>query len=51
MLEGLLTELDSTYGNIEVHNALFEASQRAVKFIDRMAVVPVLTNELKINFF
>lgn len=40
MLEGLLEELDSTYGNIEVHNALFEASQRTVKFIDRMAVVP-----------
>lgn len=40
MLEALLNELDSTYGDIEVHNALFEASQRAQKFIDRMAVVP-----------
>lgn len=40
MLEELLHELDSKYGDVEVHNALFEASQKAQKFIDRMAVVP-----------
>jgi uncharacterized ferritin-like protein (DUF455 family) len=40
MLETLLLELGSYYGEIEVHNALFEASQRTQSFIDRMAVVP-----------
>jgi len=41
MLEKLLIELGSYYGAIEVHNALFEASQRtAHSFLDRMAVVP-----------
>jgi len=40
MLEGLLRELGSSYGEIEVHNALFEASQRTQTLIERMAVVP-----------
>ncbi|MEA2091041.1 MAG: ferritin-like domain-containing protein [Campylobacterota bacterium] len=41
MLEALLIELGSYYGAIEVHNALFEASQRtAHSFLERMAVVP-----------
>ena len=40
MLESLLTKLDARYGDIEVHNALFEASQRTQTFIERMAVVP-----------
>ena len=41
MLEKLLVELDSKYGDIEVHNALFEASQNTQEsFLERMAVVP-----------
>jgi len=41
MLELLLKELGSSYGDVEVHNALFEASQRtAHSFLERMAVVP-----------
>lgn len=40
MLEKLLKELGSCYGEVEVHNALFEASQRTQSFIERMAVVP-----------
>jgi uncharacterized ferritin-like protein (DUF455 family) len=40
MLEKLLREIDSEYGDIEVHNALFEASQRTQTLIERMAVVP-----------
>lgn len=41
MLESLLLDLESHYGAVEVHNALFEASQRtAHSFLDRMAVVP-----------
>lgn len=41
MLEKLLHELGASYGDVAVHNALFEASQRtAHSFIDRMAVVP-----------
>jgi len=40
MLEKLLNELDSKYGDLEVHNALFEASQRTKTLIERMAVVP-----------
>jgi len=40
-LEQLLKELGSFYGALEVHNALFEASQRTEhSFLDRMAVVP-----------
>lgn len=40
MLEKLLSELGAKYGDIEVHNALFEASQRAQTLLERMAVVP-----------
>ncbi|MFA6196639.1 MAG: ferritin-like domain-containing protein [Sulfurimonas sp.] len=40
MLEKLLNELGAEYGAIEVHNALFEASQRTQTLIERMAVVP-----------
>lgn len=40
MLEKILKELDAEYGDIEVHNALFEASQRTQDFVERMAVVP-----------
>ncbi|MCX6051093.1 MAG: ferritin-like domain-containing protein [Campylobacterales bacterium] len=40
MLEKLLNELGASYGAIEVHNALFEASQRTQTLIERMAVVP-----------
>ena len=40
MLETLLKELDAEYGDIEVHNALFEASQRTQTLVERMAVVP-----------
>lgn len=40
MLEKLLNELDAEYGDIEVHNALFEASQRTQVLVERMAVVP-----------
>ena len=40
MLESLLNELGAEYGDVEVHNALFEASQRTQTLIERMAVVP-----------
>jgi uncharacterized ferritin-like protein (DUF455 family) len=40
MLETLLNELDAKYGDVEVHNALFEASQRTQTLLERMAVVP-----------
>lgn len=40
MLEKLLHELDASYGDIEVHNSLFEASQRTLTLVERMAVVP-----------
>jgi len=40
MLEELLNEVGAEYGDIEVHNALFEASQRTQTLIERMAVVP-----------
>jgi len=40
MLEELLRELGAEYGDIEVHNALFEASQRTQTLTERMAVVP-----------
>ena len=39
-LEKLLKELDANYGDVEVHNALFEASQRTQTLLERMAVVP-----------
>ncbi len=40
MLEEILHKLDAVYGDIEVHNALFEASQRTQTLVERMAVVP-----------
>lgn len=41
MIETLLRELGSRYGALEVHNGLFEASQRTQhSFLERMAVVP-----------
>jgi uncharacterized ferritin-like protein (DUF455 family) len=40
MLEALLLELGSYYGDVEVHNALFEASQKTQTLLERMAVVP-----------
>ena len=40
MLEKLLDELGAKYGDVEVHNALFEASQKTQVLVDRMAVVP-----------
>ncbi len=40
MLEELLNELGAEYGDVEVHNALFEASQRTQTLVERMAVVP-----------
>lgn len=40
MLESLLQELGAEYGDVEVHNALFEASQKTQTLLERMAVVP-----------
>jgi len=40
MIEGLLKELGSGYGAFDVHDALFEASQRTQTLLERMAVVP-----------
>jgi uncharacterized ferritin-like protein (DUF455 family) len=40
MLEELLHELGASYGDIEVHNSLFEASQKTQTLLERMAVVP-----------
>lgn len=40
MLESLLHELGAKYGDVEVHNALFEASQKTQTLLERMAVVP-----------
>ena len=41
MIETLLKELGASYGDVAVHNALFEASQKtAGNFVERMAVVP-----------
>ncbi|MBT5933753.1 ferritin-like domain-containing protein [Sulfurimonas sp.] len=40
MLEEILHSLGASYGDIEVHNALFEASQRTNTLVERMAVVP-----------
>lgn len=40
MLESLLQELGAEYGDVEVHNALFEASQKTLTLLERMAVVP-----------
>ena len=40
MLHELLDELGGKYGDLEVHNSLFEASQRTQTLLERMAVVP-----------
>jgi uncharacterized ferritin-like protein (DUF455 family) len=40
MLEVLLAEVGSYYGDIPVHNGLFEASQKTQLLHERMAVVP-----------
>ena len=40
MLSRLLQELNASYGDVAVHNALFEASQRTQTLLERMAVVP-----------
>lgn len=40
MIEGLLHELGSRYGDYPVHDALFEASMRTLDLVERMAVVP-----------
>ncbi len=40
IIKKLLNELGAEYGDIEVHNALFEASQRTQTLVERMAVVP-----------
>ncbi len=39
-LRSLLLVLGAEYGDVEVHNALFEASQRTQTLVERMAVVP-----------
>jgi uncharacterized ferritin-like protein (DUF455 family) len=40
MIESLLKELGSYYGEYPVHDALFEASMRTLDLYERMAVVP-----------
>lgn len=40
MIEGLLREFGSYYGEYPVHDALFEASMRTLDLVERMAVVP-----------
>lgn len=40
LLEKLLQELSAEYGDIPVHDALFEASQKTQTLLERMAVVP-----------
>ena len=40
MIDALLRELGSRYGEYPVHNALFEASMRTCDLLERMAVVP-----------
>lgn len=40
LINHLLNELDSKYGDLEVHNALFEASQNTLTLLERMAVIP-----------
>jgi len=40
MLQSLLDALGAKYGDIEVHNALFEASYKTQTLLERMAVVP-----------
>ncbi len=40
MIDALLRELGSYYGEYPVHDALFEASMRTLDLVERMAVVP-----------
>jgi uncharacterized ferritin-like protein (DUF455 family) len=40
MIQSLLNELGSYYGQLSVHTNLFEAMKNTTKFINRMAVVP-----------
>lgn len=40
MIEGLLQELGSFYGEYPVHNGLFEASVNTMNLLERMAVIP-----------
>lgn len=40
MIDSLLKELGSFYGEYPVHDALFEASMRTLELTERMAVVP-----------
>ncbi len=40
MIEGLLQEFGSFYGECAVHNGLFEASLNTMSLLERMAVVP-----------
>jgi len=40
LLEKLLHELSAEYGDLAVHDALFEASQKTQTLLERMAVVP-----------
>ncbi|HIC42902.1 MAG TPA: ferritin-like domain-containing protein [Sulfurimonas sp.] len=40
MLEELLKGLDSYYGDLPVHDGLFEASMKTLDFTERMALVP-----------
>jgi len=39
-LNSLLNEVGYKYGDFEVHNSLYEASQKTPELIDRMAIVP-----------
>jgi len=40
MIGALLEEINSYYGELSVHNALFDAAQKTPDFLERMAVVP-----------
>ena len=40
LLHSLLVKVGFEYGDIEVHNSLWEASQKTPELIDRMAIVP-----------
>ena len=40
MLNSMLEELGAKYGDLQVHNSLFEASYKTQNLVDRMAVVP-----------
>ena len=40
MVEALLEELGAHYGDLPVHDTLFETAMRTLNLLDRMAVVP-----------